>query len=145
MKVIQPIYRITTYISCAAPDVSQFTTFLRSLMKESRGRIEARKFPAYPAADNAYAIQESAWIDKRVMLMWVRTILQPFLEDVPANIQPSLLLDSYRCHTMAPVTEEIEAMGVQIEIIPGGCTGMCQPIDVGIGKTIKTLARHLWE
>ena len=32
MKVIQPIYRITTYISGAAPDISQFTTFSRSLM-----------------------------------------------------------------------------------------------------------------
>jgi hypothetical protein len=70
------------------------------------GRIEAREFPTYPA-DNAYAIQESAWMDERAMLQWVRTILQPFLEDVPANIQPLLLLDSYRCHTMESVTEEI--------------------------------------
>jgi hypothetical protein len=34
---------------------------------------------------------------------------------------------------------------VRIEIIPGGCTGMSQPIDVGIGKPLKTRARHLWE
>jgi hypothetical protein len=49
------------------------------------GRIEAREFPAY-TADNAYAIQESAWMDERVKLKWVSTILQQFLEDVPANI-----------------------------------------------------------
>ena len=45
---------------------------------------------------------------------------------------------------MASITEEIEAMGVQIEIIPGGCTGMCQPIDVGIGVEIYGLEATLW-
>ena len=107
-------------------------------------RIETREFPTYPA-ENAYACQESAWMDERVMLLWVRTILKPFLEDVPIHVQPLLVLDSYRCHTMASVTAEIEALGVQIEIIPGGCTGMCQPIDVGIGKPLKSRARHQWE
>lgn len=107
-------------------------------------RIETREFPTYPA-DNAYACQETAWMDERVMMMWVRTILKPFVEDCPINIQPLLLLDSYKCHTMASVTAELEALGVQVEIIPGGCTGMCQPIDVGIGKPLKARARHLWE
>ena len=107
-------------------------------------RIETREFPTYPA-DNAYACQKTAWMDERVMLMWVRTILKPFVEDCPINITPLLLLDSYKCHTMASVTGELEALGIQVEIIPGGCTGMCQPIDVGIGKPLKTRARHLWE
>ena len=107
-------------------------------------RIETREFPTYPA-DNAYACQQTAWMDERVMLLWVRTILKPFIDDCPDNIQPLLLLDSYKCHTMASVTRELEALGIQVEIIPGGCTGMCQPIDVGIGKPLKTRARHLWE
>ncbi|KAI2507152.1 DNA binding protein [Fragilaria crotonensis] len=60
--------------------------------------IETREFPTYPA-DNAYACQETAWMDERVMLMWVRTILKPFIDDCPVNIQPLLMLDSYKCYT----------------------------------------------
>jgi DDE superfamily endonuclease len=107
-------------------------------------RIESREFPTYPQ-DNVYACQSSAWMDERVMRMWVREVLKPYVEDAPVHIQPLLLLDSYKCHTMASVTGDIEALGVQIEIIPGGCTGLCQPVDVGIGKPLKSRARHLWE
>jgi hypothetical protein len=32
-----------------------------------------------------------------------------------------------------------------VEHIPGGCTGLCQPIDVGIGKPLKSKIRHKWE
>ena len=34
---------------------------------------------------------------------------------------------------------------MQIETIPGGCTGLCQLIDIGIGKPLKSRAQHLWE
>jgi hypothetical protein len=54
-----------------------------------------------------------------------------------------IVIDAIQWHLFL---REIEAMGMQIEIIPGGCTGMCQPIDVGVGKPLKTRrARHLWE
>ena len=82
------------------------------------------------------------------MLKWVEElVLKPYVDkNVPNNIQPLLLLDSYRCHTMASVAAEIADLGVEVKIIPGGCTGMCQPIDVGIGKLLKTICRHpLWE
>ena len=29
--------------------------------------------------------------------------------------------------------------------IPAGCTYLCQPMDVGINKTIKTAMREKWE
>jgi hypothetical protein len=108
-------------------------------------RIETREFPTFPQ-DNFYASQQSAWMDERVMRMGVREVLKPCIEDAPArHIQPLLLLDSYKRHTMASVTGNIEALGVQIEIIPGGCTGLCQPADVGIGKPLMSRAHHFWE
>ncbi len=106
-------------------------------------RIETREFPTYPR-DNVYACQHSAWMDDTGMRTWICEVLKPYVEDAPKHIQPLLLLDSYKCHTMASVTGSIEALGVQIEIIPGGCTGLCQPVDAGIGKPLKSRARHLW-
>ena len=84
-------------------------------------------------------------MDERVMRVWVQRVLKPYVEEVPLHITPLLILDSYRCHTMPTVVSDIQALGCEIEIIPGGCTGLCQPIDVGIGKPLKSRARHLWE
>ena len=89
--------------------------------------------------------QDAAWMDERVMRIWVEKMLKPFVDDVPKNITPLILLDSYRCHTMASVKSDIEVLGGEAQIIPGGCTGMCQPVDVGIGKPLnKTRAQYLW-
>ena len=46
---------------------------------------------------------------------------------------------------MASVVDKISELGVQVEHIPGGCTGLCQPIDIGIGKPLKSRVRNLWE
>ena len=107
-------------------------------------RIETREFPTFPQ-DNFYACQDRAWMDERVMQLWVRLVLKPYVEEAPPGVQSLILLDSYCCHMMASVVNVINDLGVQIETIPGGCTGLCQPIDIGIGKALKSRARHLWE
>jgi hypothetical protein len=38
----------------------------------------------------------------------------------------------------------MEAIGAQLRLIPGGCTWLCQPIDVGIGKPFKDRLREKW-
>ena len=55
----------------------------------------------------------------------------------PEGIVPLLLLDSYHCHVMASVVNEIWDIGVEVEHIPGGCTYLCQPVDIGINKPYK--------
>jgi DDE superfamily endonuclease len=41
--------------------------------------------------------------------------------------------------------QKIEDLGVEVEHIPGGCTSLCQPIDVGIGKPYKNRMKNQWE
>jgi hypothetical protein len=43
------------------------------------------------------------------------------------------------------IVDTLSNNGVEVQHIPGGCTGMCQPIDVGIGKPLKSRVRNLWE
>ena len=83
-------------------------------------------------------------MDESIMLMWVEKVLKPFVQMAPVGIQPLLILDSYCCHMMQSVVNTIEDLGVQVEHIPGGCTGLCQPIDVAIGKPLKSRVRNLW-
>ena len=46
---------------------------------------------------------------------------------------------------MASVVDAIQELGVEVEHIPGGCTCLCQPVDVGINKPFKKRIRDLWQ
>ena len=107
------------------------------------GRIQ-RAFGTYPVGC-FYAVQERAWMDERVMLMWVELVLIPYVETAPPGIIPLLFLDSYRCHMMASVVTKINDLGVEVVHIPGGCTSLCQPVDVGVNKPFKNKVRGFWQ
>ena len=108
------------------------------------GRIIKKEFPTFNKSMH-YTCQENAWMDEQVMLMWVEKVLKPYIKSAPEGIIPLLLLDSYHCHVMASVVNEIQDLGVEVEHIPGGCTYLCQPVDIGIDKPNKKHMRHQWE
>ncbi|KAI2509922.1 Pogo transposable element with KRAB domain [Fragilaria crotonensis] len=108
------------------------------------GRIVRNEFPGY-TSDMVYACQGNAWMDEEVMMMWVSKVLQPYIATAPEGIVPILFLDSYRCHMMASVVARIQDLGVEVEHIPGGCTPLCQPVDIGVNKPFKDRIRRQWE
>ena len=107
------------------------------------GRIETKEFSTYPP-NNQYHCQDAAWMDETVMLAWVVGPLKAYVEQAPDGIIPLLILDSYRCHMMSSVVHRIQEMGVEVLHIPGGCTSLCQPVDVGFNKPFKDRIRRLW-
>ena len=46
---------------------------------------------------------------------------------------------------MASVVNVIQALGVEVEHIPSGCTYLCQPVDIGINKPYKKHLQMRWE
>ena len=66
-------------------------------LEKPNGRIVQREFPTYPQGI-IYACQDNAWMDERVMLMWVDMVLKPYVDTAPEDVVPIWLLDSYRCH-----------------------------------------------
>ncbi len=64
------------------------------------------------------------------MLAWVEEVLAPYVATAPEDIILLLILDSYQCHMMASVVYKIQELGVEVKHIPGGCTSLCQPVDV---------------
>ena len=95
--------------------------------------------------DCSYMCQDRAWMDEAVMLQWVKEVLEPWSKHVPTGIVPYLLLDSYKCHLMSSVVHAIQDLGIEVEHIPGGCTGLVQPLDVGVNKPLKNRIRRKWE
>jgi hypothetical protein len=86
-------------------------------------------------------------MDERCMLICVEQILGPYLmvNPPPPGIQPVILLNAYRCHMMASVVNRISNLGIEVIHIPGGCMGLCQPLDIGVNKPFKQRICHLWE
>ena len=62
-----------------------------------------------------YACQDNAWMDERVMLMWVDMVLKPYVNTAPDDMVPILFLDSYCCHMMNSVVNAIQDLGVEVE------------------------------
>jgi hypothetical protein len=107
------------------------------------GMIEKKELPKFDPS-SIYACQDAAWMDEGCMMLWVNQILGPYLavNPLPPGIQPVILLDAYRCHMMASVVAKISELGIKVIHFPGGCTGLCQPLDV---SPLKHPLRDLWE
>jgi hypothetical protein len=43
----------------------------------------------------------------------------------------------FKVHMMQSVVQAIQALGVQVEFIPAGCTGLVQLVNVGYNKPLK--------
>ena len=71
--------------------------FFVLLLGKLNGRIVQCEFPMYPKG-MIYACQDNAWMDERVMLMWVNMVLKPFVDTVPENMVPLLFShDEFGC------------------------------------------------
>ena len=46
---------------------------------------------------------------------------------------------------MASVVSKISALGVEVIHTPGGCTGLCHPLEVGVNRPFKSCIWQLWE
>ena len=45
---------------------------------------------------------------------------------------------------MVSVVMRIQELGIEVKHIPGGCTSLCQPVDVGFNKPFKDWVRRQW-
>jgi hypothetical protein len=107
------------------------------------GHIAKKEFSTYPKT-HFYKCQEAAWMDEEVMIAWVNKVLAPYVATAPDHVVPILILDMYRCHMMSSVVHMIQELGVEVQHIPGGCTSLCQPVDVGFNKPFKDRMQWQW-
>ena len=108
------------------------------------GRIDKNELPTFPQM-GFYAVQKKAWMDESMMDVWIEKCLSPWKDTLPLDATPLLILDSFRVHMMGPVVEKIQRLGIEVQHIPGGCTYLCQPIDVGVNRPVKSALEDKWE
>ena len=64
---------------------------------------------------------------------------------LPTNNVPLLILDSFCVHLMGHTDTKIQLLGIEVQHIPGACTYLCQPIDVGVNGPVKSTLEDKWE
>jgi hypothetical protein len=107
------------------------------LIGKPNGKIAKKELPTLPPGPH-YAVQKKAWMDQFVMLEWIESVLKPYAKQAPKGIVPVMFLDSYRAHMMSEIVKKIQDLGIDVFHIPGGCTGLCQPVN---GVLINHLRR----
>ena len=67
--------------------------------------------------------------------------MQPYDATAPKHVVSLLILYSYHCYMMGSVVHAIQDFGAWVEHIPGECTILCQPVNVGFNKPFKNNVR----
>ena len=78
------------------------------------------------------------------MLEWVENVLAPNVTTAPIGIIPILFFDLFKVHLLGSVADAIQSLGVEIQYITAGCTGLVQPIDVGFNKPYKSNMKKVY-
>jgi hypothetical protein len=103
--------RATCALTCTA--AGNFLSPMMIYKGKAKGHIATREFQNHDPL-SLYACQDAAWMDEVCMLRWADEILKPYLKvnPPPPGIVPIILLDAYRCHMMASVTNAIAKLGI---------------------------------
>lgn len=71
-----------------------------------------------------------------------------YINESRTNSDPMMMVyDSFRGHLEESVKKKFHENGIDLAVIPGGLTSICQPLDVAINKPFKDNLRkewHLW-
>ena len=90
--------------------------------------------------------KEGSWIDTNVFYQYLRNVVKPYFRDKkPANKKGILFLDGHDSHKKKEMQTLLEPYNVKIIIFPPNCTGLIQPCDIGINRSLKAKYREIWE
>lgn len=83
------------------------------------------------------ATTSNGWMTGDLMFSWVKSNLR--------DMQHTLLIwDLFAAHRDDRVRSFLRNSGVDVIYIPGGCTGLCQVMDVAINRPFKTFIRNAY-
>jgi hypothetical protein len=117
----------------------------RSLIKRECKDLDARQKFGYPEG-KVYISQAKDWMDERAMIKWVDKVRGPYTKDPRRDGRDNYLLqDEFSVKLMGYVKHQINKLGNEVDIIPGGYNGSVQVLDKGVNKPCKGYLRDQFE
>ena len=86
--------------------------------------------------------QENAWADENVTKQWIRQCWKPVA--IQNNAPKLLVMDVHRAQTTKAVQDMLkQECNTDVIYVPGGCTGLVQPLDVSFNAPFKAVIDRL--
>ena len=109
------------------------------IFKERGGKLGPRVSRSLVSPANIrIAASENGWMTRVELHKWMRTVWRENSE------RRLLVLDQYRPHLTADTKELADSLDTSLAFIPGGCTGIAQPLDVSINAPFKSNFQDKW-
>lgn len=86
--------------------------------------------------------QEKGWMDEAMIKDWLKTVWSKV--GGLRKTKSLLVWDSFRAHLSQATKRIVTSLNTETAVIPGGMTGMLQPLDVCINKPFKDRMRKKW-
>lgn len=86
-------------------------------------------------------ITESAYNNEKLLLKWI----EQEVSNVVGDQESLLVMDSATFHKTEAVKQKLQDHQIVLAVVPPGCTGLVQPLDVAINKAFKALLRDKLE
>ena len=87
--------------------------------------------------------QEKGWMNEDLVKDWLNTVWSKV--GGLSHRKSMLVWDSFRAHLSNPVRRTLQSLNTECAVIPGGMTGILQPLDVSINKPFKDHLRNKWQ
>ena len=84
------------------------------------------------------------WMDEQGCDIWLEKVWRQRPGGV-RNKKSLLVWDQFSAHLTPKVNSKVRALNTDVAVIPGGLTGILQPLDVSMNKPFKTGLRQRWQ
>ena len=106
---------------------------------DSRRRTEEKEY--HKEVDVLF--NPTAWATSKTMLSWIRQNYKMCSDFGTRDHEPKLLaIDAFRVHNTSEVMASFKALKTTVSLIPGGCTGFVQVLDVALNQPMKMLIKQ---
>jgi len=107
---------------------------------EAGGQIEANEAQFY-SPDVKVAFNDTAYNNEGLTITWIKEELVP-LTGVSKDNPLLLVLDCAAFHKTDEIRALLKHNNVEVAMVPPGMTGLCQPLDTHVNKTMKEYMRE---
>lgn len=114
------------------------------IILKSNGQVPAKLSSMFENEALLYS-NRSGWITEFILTDYLTKVWLNI--DIPADKKLFLVMDKCTVHTKDSIIKTLKSQGSEVEFIPGGCTGLLQPLDVCINKPLKDHIRahfNIW-
>ncbi|RZJ99490.1 MAG: hypothetical protein EOO43_26260 [Flavobacterium sp.] len=109
------------------------------IFKEASGKLPKKIEDAYDEKKIVLAGNRKGWMDGSLLQEWIQKVWREAIEPDKYYL---LIWDSFAPHKSENIVQCLqETYDTEVVIIPGGCTSVVQPLDLGINKPMKDRLR----